>query len=335
MNKGGIRRIRYLRRASQIFFFILLMYGLVLLGIFVRYFDVQSEPINDLATVNENISQTYRYAADYNLPARSCSKISGDNRIFQGCALRFLSEKMTMGALWDFLPQILFVLIILIVLGRMICGWVCPIGFISEVMTWLRQKLHINEVKLSERTKDFLSKFKYYLLATIVIISLAVTIPFLGGNVIRKEFYQLSCQFCPSKIIFGLIPGGWNLYLDFTTPLFALFTGISIVFAVMIALSFFIPRFWCRVCPNGAMISLFSKASLVQKEKDVRKCTKCAICKRVCPTGNDEVYLEKDKKNINTQDCVMCFECVDKCPEDDCLKVKFLHKTIFRSRFKK
>jgi len=332
MEKRGKFNITYLRRALQILFFILIVYGAFIFGKFVMTYDIGAPTLRQYAEVNESISQTYRYIADYHLPVRSCSKVSDSNRYFQGCMMRFLSERLTMGSLFLFLPQILFILVILVIFGRFLCGWVCPVGFTSDVFAWFRKKLKVNPVKVPERAKDFMNQFKYYLLAIVIITSFAVTLPFLGGSVIRKEFYQLSCQFCPSKVLFGLLPGGWNLYLDFTTPLFTFFTVISIIFSLMIALSFFIDRFWCRICPNGALISLFNKVSLFKKEKDVRKCTKCGICMRVCPTGNMNTFEEKKKKNINTEDCIMCLECVNKCPEKDCLKLKFLGKDVFKSK---
>ena len=333
MKKRGKFNITYLRRFSQILFFILIVYGVFLLGQIADTFKIESEAISDITEANESISQTYRFVADYNLPVRSCSKAQDDNRFFQGCAMRLISEKATMGSLVYFLPQLLLILALMLIFGRMLCGWVCPLGFISEIFSWIRRKLKINSLRLPRKTIDFMNKFKYYLLSFIIVASIAVTLPIIGEGVVRKEFYQLSCQFCPSKVIFGLLPGGWNLYLDFTSPLFIILTVISIIFFAMIVLSFFIDRFWCRLCPNGALISLFNKSALFKKEKDLKKCTKCAICKRVCPIDNLTVYEEKEKEILNTEDCIMCMECVKYCPEDDCLKLKFLGKTLYSSKF--
>jgi polyferredoxin len=69
------------------------------------------------------------------------------------------------------------------------------------------------------------------------------------------------------------------------------------------------------------------------KEKDVRKCTRCGICARVCSMQNKNVYEERIDKNVNSRECIRCFRCVDLCPEDGCLKVKFLGKKIFESKF--
>jgi polyferredoxin len=101
----------------------------------------------------------------------------------------------------------------------------------------------------------------------------------------------------------------------------------------MFFLSFFIRRFWCRLCPSGALLALFNKGCLTTKEKDLQKCSKCGICYDVCPVDNEDVFMIKDRKVVNGTNCIMCFECVDKCPENDCLKVKFAGKTLMRSKF--
>jgi len=90
-------------------------------------------------------------------------------------------------------------------------------------------------------------------------------------------------------------------------------------------------RPWCRLCPSGAMLSLFDSWSLLSKEKDVRKCTKCGVCARVCLMDNKNVYLEKKSKDISSTNCIRCFRCLESCPEDGCLSLKFFGKTIYKS----
>ena len=102
-------------------------------------------------------------------------------------------------------------------------------------------------------------------------------------------------------------------------------------------MSFFVRRVWCRFCPTGSSIAVvnrfkgFKWAPLLHLDKDEEKCTKCGICKRVCPVQVTEVYEQKGGK-INTSMCMLCTRCVEMCPYEDCLKVKFGGKTVFKSR---
>jgi ferredoxin-type protein NapH len=75
----------------------------------------------------------------------------------------------------------------------------------------------------------------------------------------------------------------------------------------------------------------FKWVSGVRLEKVEEKCTKCGICKRVCPTQVKEVY-EKKSGDVTTSQCLLCLRCVEMCPYEDCLKFKFAGKTVCKSR---
>jgi ferredoxin len=61
------------------------------------------------------------------------------------------------------------------------------------------------------------------------------------------------------------------------------------------------------------------------------KCTKCGICKRVCPTQVTEVY-DKKGGDVTTSNCIMCLRCVEMCPYEDALRLKAAGKTVVKSR---
>jgi formate hydrogenlyase subunit 6/NADH:ubiquinone oxidoreductase subunit I len=75
----------------------------------------------------------------------------------------------------------------------------------------------------------------------------------------------------------------------------------------------------------------FKWAPVLHLSKDEEKCTKCGICKRVCPLQVTEVYEQKGG-NITTSMCMLCLRCVEMCPYESCLKVKMAGKTLFESR---
>jgi len=113
---------------------------------------------------------------------------------------------------------------------------------------------------------------------------------------------------------------------------------IAIVFVGLTLVgSFFIRRFWCRFCPTAASLAVvnrfsgFKWAPLLHLEKDEEKCTKCGVCKRVCQSQVTDVYEQRGGK-INTSMCMLCLRCVEMCPYEDTLKLKFGNKTLFKSR---
>jgi ferredoxin len=81
----------------------------------------------------------------------------------------------------------------------------------------------------------------------------------------------------------------------------------------------------------SALQHLFSKIAFLRMNKDALKCTGCGNCSRVCDVGITEIADDLKHKFIVKDDCMMCFKCVEACPENDCLKVKFTGLTVFRS----
>lgn len=78
-------------------------------------------------------------------------------------------------------------------------------------------------------------------------------------------------------------------------------------------------------------MSLFDRIGFIGLRKNNSKCTSCGTCARVCPMDIREVNLEEEKRNVLTQDCMLCFKCIENCPEDDALKATFLTKSFFHS----
>ena len=87
----------------------------------------------------------------------------------------------------------------------------------------------------------------------------------------------------------------------------------------------------------GALTGLFSTFSpfkhvaLTRLHKDEQKCTKCGICKRVCPTQATEMY-DKKGGDVTESRCILCMRCVEMCPYGNALKAKFAGKTVMSSR---
>jgi len=177
------------------------------------------------------------------------------------------------------------------VLGRMPCGWICPFGFVQDLMYKIPSRKY--------RLPQIYTYVKYLVLLLLVFI-----IPFKTGE---PWFSKL----CPAGTLSAHIP--WTVW-DPVNPA----TGIHIVpdsasgmefYVSLLILGIFLIWFvlskrpFCRVaCPMGALLSLFSRVSMVRLEV-APKCDGCAICETSCPMDLD-VY-----KDIGSKDCILCLEC--------------------------
>jgi len=249
------------------------------------------------------------------------------------------------------------VILMAILLGRAFCGWICPFGFYMDLLSYIRRAFRRPYRKLPDKVNVALRQLRYVIIAIFMILSVILGsqaifgVQLVPGTERGGYLYSYAsapyCQVCPMRplcVLCEVAIGAMNSTFVFshTKGLFYeagyYITSINmavLLFATISALAY--RRLWCRICPVGALTGLFSrfppfkKASFLRLDKDKEKCTKCGICKRVCPPQIREVY-EKEGGDVTTSACILCLRCVEMCPYDDCLKLTFAGKTMFKSR---
>lgn len=271
---------------------------------------------------------TYPFLRRIFLPNASCRYI---NTTPTSCFYYQLQDGLTQGSynyFVDVLIMLLIVIVLIVVLGRIWCSWVCPFGMVQEFMGWIREKVGISPMRLGWSTRVLLRRVKYAIIFLTVIISIPIGISSLGIVSSQSTLALPFCQICPAKGFFtvtqqllGLEP--WSASL----PLLAI--AVLLIFLVC---SFFIRMAFCRICPMGGLMALFSGVSMIWLRKDPSKCTKCRVCLRVCPLDHDRVYDDMESDDVAGEDCTLCAKCVELCPEKDCLSMMFGPWSLVRSR---
>ncbi len=182
-------------------------------------------------------------------------------------------------------------------LGRVICGFLCPFGLIQELL----HKIPSKKLKKNKITKK-LTWIKYVILAVFVIV-----IPALYA--IRRLPLPAFCKYiCPA----GTLEGAMMLLIhpansDLRAMTGGLFWWKFAVMVLILAACVFIFRAFCRfICPLGAVYSLFAKIALLGVRVDMTKCTDCGACIKICPM---------DIRNVGDRECIQCGTCIDICPE--------------------
>lgn len=190
-------------------------------------------------------------------------------------------------------PAYIFGIIILfgLLLGRTICGWLCPVGLGQELL----YKIKTPKVKKSRFTR-VLSYLKYVLLvALVVIVPLYFAIPGF-------------CEYiCPA----GTFEGGLGLLSNVENEgllaiLGPLFTWKFTLLVLIIVASIFVFRCFCRfLCPLGALYGFFCRVAMLGVKLDKNKCTDCGLCVGVC---------KMDIKRVGDHECIHCGACISVCP---------------------
>ncbi len=244
-----------------------------------------------------------------------------------------------------------------VVLGRLWCGWVCPFGLYMDLVTWLRKALKMKYRVVSDNVNVKLHQLSYVIMAVILVLSVILASEALAGvqlvpgtergGFVYTYFATPFCQVCPMKPLCVLAQGAVGIirFEWLVGPTAGEFyqlgwylTSINLMgLGLVTATGFFFKRSWCRICPLGGLIAVFNRfkpfkwISGVRLDKVEEKCTKCGICKRVCPTQVKEVY-ELKGGDVATSSCILCLRCVEMCPEEGCLSFRVAGKTAFKSR---
>jgi ferredoxin-type protein NapH len=226
-----------------------------------------------------------------------------------------------------------------------------------DIISRVRKALRIKHRLFSDGFNEKFHQLSYVILALILILSVVFGAQAIAGTQIvpgtetggfvNTYFSAPFCQVCPMKPLcmlsetsVGILRPEW--VLGTTTGQFwqlgQYVTSLNLlILALVTAAAFFFRRSWCRICPLGGLIALFNRfppfkwISGVRLDKVKEKCTKCGVCKRVCPTQVTTVY-EKEDGDVTTSQCILCLRCVEMCPQEDCLKFKFVGKTVVKSR---
>lgn len=189
-----------------------------------------------------------------------------------------------------------FLLAVGVLLGRFVCGWICPFGLVQELF----YKIPSRKCKLPK----LFTYVKYVILILFVIVLPVTATNYMGMG--QPAF----CQYiCPSGTLFGGIPmTATHPELRTTTGfLFGLKMGILLL---TIIASVFVFRFFCKtLCPLGAIYGLLNKVSIHHLDVDKSACIQCGKCARTCKMDVNPVTSPR------SAECIRCGACAAACPK--------------------
>lgn len=189
------------------------------------------------------------------------------------------------------------------ILGRFVCGWLCPFGLVQELF-------HKIPVFKKKKRLPFHNVLKYGKYLTLILFVCAGSLFLFTGFAKIPAF----CKYiCPSGTLFGALPLlGTNEMLRSQAG--ALFFWKAGILLLIILLSIKIYRPFCQyLCPLGAVYGWFNRFSLVQVRWEKESCTSCRACEKACP-----VALTLSEISTSPE-CIRCGKCIDACPQK-CLR---------------
>ena len=211
-----------------------------------------------------------------------------------------------------------FLIFVGALLGRLVCGFLCPFGLIQDLL---------NKIPFPKKIRTFrgdklLRKLKYVIFLVFVIL-----LPLFVTDIMGQGAPYFCKLICPA----GTLEGGLPLVLlnkAMRGAIGWLYLWKNTILIVTIVLAIMIYRPFCRyICPLGAFYSVFNKVSVYRYHVDMEKCVHCGKCAKACPNHLIEIIpydatckvscSSNDKgkavKQVCDAGCIGCMMCTKVC----------------------
>jgi NapH/MauN family ferredoxin-type protein len=185
------------------------------------------------------------------------------------------------------------------------CGWICPLGFLQDLVNKFSKLIQKRFPTLRKSLNSFQKQNAWLAVVDRYLryLKYLVLVWAIGGAAVYG--YMVFRDFDP-----------WSALLNIVE--FSFTPGLVVLIVLLIA-SLFVERPWCRyACPLGAINGLVGKLSPFHIRREESACTNCKICSRSCPMGLNV----HSATAITSPDCISCLECVDSCPRNGALEVR-------------
>lgn len=181
-------------------------------------------------------------------------------------------------------------LVVLTLLARRaFCGWVCPVGAISEWIVRLTALLRGTRTSFASPLPCRVDGVLRW--ARLVVLGAILWFTYRAGELVFRGFdpYYVMFSFHGHEV------KPWS---------YAVVGGVVLAMAA-------VPMFWCRhLCPLGAALLPFSAVGWIRIARKAPACTGCGVCDRVCPHAIPIAHADR----IRSPECTLCLECSEACP---------------------
>lgn len=202
-----------------------------------------------------------------------------------------------------------------LLLGRVYCSVICPLGVFQDVVSWL----HGRRAKNRFRHSPALSWLRWSLLILFVVALLtgvgsfvALLAPYSSWGRIAGSLLAPLYQW--GNNLLALLAERMQSYAFYETEVWLKSLPTLLIALVscvtLVVLAWRGGRTYCNtLCPVGTVLGFLSRYAWLRLVIDVKKCNGCGLCERNCKAS----CIDSKNHAIDYSRCVSCMDCLEKC----------------------
>lgn len=212
---------------------------------------------------------------------------------------------------------VLFLVGLTLLVGRVYCSVICPLGVFQDIVSWLsgRRKKYRFRFSYSPERKWL----RYGVLGLFVLAMIAGVGSFVALLAPYSSYGRIvSNLFAPvyrwGNNVLAYFAERADSYAFYETEVWlkslSTFVIAAVTCVVLVVLAWRNGRTYCNtVCPVGTLLGLLSRFSLFRVTIDKSKCNRCGLCSRKCKAA----CINGAEHRIDYSRCVACMDCIDTC----------------------
>ncbi len=209
-------------------------------------------------------------------------------------------------------------LVVTLLVGRVYCSVICPLGVMQDCFSWLGGKAKRNRFHYAKghTVLRIICLALFVLLMVFGLNGIAILVaPYSAYGRIASNLFQPVYMWLNNLCAyFAERAGSYAFYsVDVWVKSGVVLAIAAVTFVVIGFLSFKWGRLWCNtICPVGTVLGFFARFAIFKPVINTDKCNGCTRCARNCKA----MCINPETHTIDYSRCVGCMDCLTNCKQD-------------------
>lgn len=219
--------------------------------------------------------------------------------------------------------------VLTLLLGRVYCSVICPLGVMQDVFGWFGKKARKNRYKYSKAITWLRVTMLVVMVAALLAGAAAIVAllaPYSAYGRIAQSLFAPVWAWCNNLLAaWAESRGSYEFYtVDVWLRGWVTLAVAAVTLIVLGVLAWRNGRTYCNtICPVGTVLGFLSRFSLFRPVIDTSKCNGCGLCARNCKAA----CIDSKAHSIDYSRCVACMDCIDKCHQH-AISYTYRHKSV-------